>query len=85
MDPPKDPPPDLARPGDFVDPSKKPAIPSTENHPFPPSNSGDVSPHPVSPPAGDVVFGARAMDQSTLERDAASKVKFKLVPLDIVP
>ena len=76
MDPPKHPPTDLARPRDFMNPSKKPAMPSFENRPpveaDPDPGSSDH--RSTSPPRESVEFGARAMDQSTLERDAASKV-----------
>jgi hypothetical protein len=70
------PPPDLAKPSDFLDPSKAPARPVFHNT-MPSTDETDysVATSPSSSPGTqDEVFGARAVDQGILEREVASKV-----------
>jgi len=75
------PPPDLAKPSDFLDPSKAPArpvfqntMPSTDETDFAPDSQAVATSPSSSLGTQDEVFGARAVDQGILEREVASKV-----------
>jgi hypothetical protein len=74
MEVPKEPPKDLARPSDFLNPATAPAIPAIP----------DVVAHPITHPDADSSddtvmsdeeeFGVKIVDQVVLEKEIATKV-----------
>jgi hypothetical protein len=71
MEAPKEPPKDLARPSDFLNPATAPAIPKLV---APPITSPNAESSPDATMSDEENFGMKVVDQVVLEKEIATKV-----------